>query len=113
MATKRIAHRRDPIALAKLTGEIATGQVVDRHQLCRTANLSMRMGNAPAHSTDQRFQRDGREPRTRCGNLLHAHKFVRIHQTLRCSPAMAAGVTPKLWELSDMVKVREDWEARQ
>jgi hypothetical protein len=29
--------------------------------------------------------------------------FVRIHQTLRCTPAMAAGVTPKLWELSDMV----------
>ena len=38
--------------------------------------------------------------------------FVRIHQTLRCTPAMAANVTPKLWELSDMVKVLEDWEAK-
>jgi hypothetical protein len=37
--------------------------------------------------------------------------FVRIHQTIRCSPAMAAGVTPKLWELGDMVKVLEKWEA--
>jgi hypothetical protein len=26
---------------------------------------------------------------------------------------MAAGVTPKLWEMSDMVKVLEDWEAVQ
>jgi len=26
-------------------------------------------------------------------------------------PAMAARVTPKLWEMSDMVKVLEDWEA--
>jgi hypothetical protein len=37
--------------------------------------------------------------------------FVRIHKTLRVTPAMAAGVTDKLWELSDMVKVLEDWEA--
>jgi hypothetical protein len=41
------------------------------------------------------------------------YNFVRIHQTLRCTPAMAAAVTTKLWELSDMVKVLEDWEARQ
>jgi hypothetical protein len=26
---------------------------------------------------------------------------------------MAAGVTKKLWEMSDMVKVLEDWEALQ
>jgi hypothetical protein len=41
------------------------------------------------------------------------YNFVRIHQTLRCTPAMAANVTLKPWELSDMVKVLEDWEARQ
>ena len=36
--------------------------------------------------------------------------FVRIHQTLKITPAMAAKVTPKLWEMSDIVKVLEDWE---
>jgi hypothetical protein len=35
---------------------------------------------------------------------------VRIHQTLKITPAMAAGVTSKLWEMADMVKVLEDWE---
>ena len=40
------------------------------------------------------------------------YNFVRIHQTLRCTPAMAANVTPKLWELADMVKVLENWEAQ-
>ena len=39
--------------------------------------------------------------------------FVRIHQTLKISPAMAAGVTDKLWEMTDMVKALEDWEASQ
>ncbi len=38
------------------------------------------------------------------------YNFVRIHQTLKITPAMAAGVTSKLWEIGDMVKVLEDWE---
>jgi hypothetical protein len=36
--------------------------------------------------------------------------FVRIHRALKISPAMAPGVTDKLWEMADMVKVLEDWE---
>jgi hypothetical protein len=39
------------------------------------------------------------------------YNFVRIHQSLKVSPAMAAGVTDRLWEISDIVKVLEDWEA--
>ena len=31
------------------------------------------------------------------------YNFVRIHKTLRMSPAMAAGVSQKLWEVSDIV----------
>lgn len=45
------------------------------------------------------------------GDLLQHYNFVRIHQTLKVTPAMAAGATSKLWEMSDMVKVLEDWEA--
>jgi hypothetical protein len=37
--------------------------------------------------------------------------FVRIHRSLKVSPAMAAKVTDKLWEIGDTVKVLEDWEA--
>jgi hypothetical protein len=33
-----------------------------------------------------------------------------VVQFEKVTPAMAAGVTPKLWEMSDMVKVLEDWE---
>lgn len=29
--------------------------------------------------------------------------FIRIHQTLRITPAMAAGVTDRLWDMSDVV----------
>jgi IS1 family transposase len=39
------------------------------------------------------------------------YNFVRIHKTLRTTPAMAAGVTDRLWEISDVVNVLEAWEA--
>jgi IS1 family transposase len=38
------------------------------------------------------------------------YNFVRIHQTLKVTPAMAAGVTDKLWEMDDLVGVIEAWE---
>jgi len=38
------------------------------------------------------------------------YNFVRIHQTLRVTPAMAAGVTDKLWEVADIVEMLEQWE---
>jgi IS1 family transposase len=41
------------------------------------------------------------------------YNFVRLHQTLKVTPAMAAGVTPKLWELADIVRVVDDWESAQ
>jgi IS1 family transposase len=41
------------------------------------------------------------------------YNFVRVHQTLKVSPAMAAGVTDRLWEISDLVKVLESWEVQQ
>jgi hypothetical protein len=38
------------------------------------------------------------------------YNFCRIHKTLRITPAMAAGVTDRLWSIGDIVKVLEDWE---
>jgi len=35
------------------------------------------------------------------------YNFVRIHKTLRMSPAMAAGVTDRLWEIGDIVALVE------
>jgi hypothetical protein len=39
------------------------------------------------------------------------YNLVRIHKTLRTTPAMAAGVTKRLWEMSDVVDVLEAWES--
>jgi len=31
------------------------------------------------------------------------YNFVRIHKTLRMTPAMKAGVTDRLWEIEDIL----------
>ena len=38
------------------------------------------------------------------------YNFVRMHKTLRCSPAMAAGLTTRLWEMKDIVALVEKAE---
>lgn len=40
------------------------------------------------------------------------YNFVRVHSKLRMSPAMAAGVSARLWEVSDIVALIEAEEAK-
>jgi IS1 family transposase len=42
-----------------------------------------------------------------------AYNFIKIHRTLRASPAMAAGVTDKLWEVSDLISLWESYEGHR
>ena len=39
-----------------------------------------------------------------------AYNFIKIHRTLRMKPAMAAGVTNRLWEVSDLAALWEQYE---
>jgi hypothetical protein len=39
--------------------------------------------------------------------LFTTYNFVRTHKTLRMSPAMAAGVSDRLWEIGDIVALVE------
>jgi len=76
-------------------------------------NLTMRM-----HM--RRFTRLTNAFSKKVENLAYAvslhfmyYNFVRIHQTIRVTPAMAAGVTDRLWEIVDIVKMADEWEANQ
>jgi hypothetical protein len=57
------------------------------------------------------FQR--RPKTTRTLMAICFYKFVGIHQTLKVTPAMAVGVTAKVWKMTDLVKALERWEAAQ
>jgi len=42
-----------------------------------------------------------------------AYNFIKIHRTLRVTPAMAAGVTDRLWDVLDLVAAWEAYERRR
>ncbi len=41
-----------------------------------------------------------------------AYNFIKIHRTLRMTPAMAAGVTDRLWDVQDLVALWGSYERR-
>lgn len=76
------------------------------------SNLTMRM-----HM--RRFTRLTNAFSKKVENHAHAvalhmmyYNFVRIHKTLRVTPAMAAGVTDRLWEIADVAMLVEQAEAK-
>ena len=74
-------------------------------------NLNIRMGNRRMTRLTNAFSKKAANHDHMMAIYFMHYNFVRIHQTLKVTPAMAAGVSAKLWEMSDMVKVLEDWEA--
>jgi len=74
-------------------------------------NLSMRMGMRRFTRLTNAFSKKVENHAYNIAIYFMHYNFVRIHQTLRCTPAMAAGVSATLWELADMVRVLEEWEA--
>ncbi len=69
------------------------------------ANLSIRMGL-------RRYTRltnaHSKKLENHCAALaiyFMYYNFARIHQTIRCAPAMAAGVTPHLWSIAEIVNL--------
>jgi len=38
------------------------------------------------------------------------YNFARINSAVKCSPAMAAGISKTLWDVADIVRLVEDYE---
>ena len=68
-------------------------------------NLTMRMGMRRFTRLTNAFSK--KVENLECAVALHFmyYNFSRIHRTLKVTPAMAAGVTNKLWEIKDIVSL--------
>lgn len=68
-------------------------------------NLTMRMSMRRFTRLTNAFSK--KVDNLACAVALHFvyYNFCRIHQTLRVTPAMAAGVTDHAWDISEMVKL--------
>ncbi|MGC9954212.1 MAG: hypothetical protein ABSD21_08035 [Rhizomicrobium sp.] len=74
-------------------------------------NLNIRMGNRRMTRLTNAFSKKAANHAHMMAIYFMHYNFVRTHQTLKITPAMAAGVTKRLWEIGDIVDVLETWEA--
>lgn len=77
---------------------------VERH------NLSVRMTNRRFTRLTNGFSKKIENHAASVALGYFAYNFIKIHSTLRTTPAMAAGVTNRLWDVSDLVAL---WESQE
>ncbi len=101
-----IGIEKKPITGAPVDAEISTSYV-ERHNL--TTRMSCRRFTRLTNAFTKKLENHGH------AFALYAvwYNFVRIHKTLRMSPAMAAGITQTLWGMDDIVGLIEQVEATQ
>lgn len=73
-------------------------------------NLSVRMNIRRYTRLTNAFSRKIENHSAAVALYYFSYNFIRIHRTLRCTPAMAAGITDRLWEVSDLVALLEAGE---
>jgi IS1 family transposase len=109
-------HRYSPSACTGAIKKPIKGRPDEEHistSYVERQNLNMRMGM-------RRFTRLTNAFSKKVENHCHAlalyfifYNFVRIHKTLRTSPAMAAGISDRLWDMKDIAQLVEDFEERK
>ena len=104
-------HKYSPAECTGAYKQVITGDPKMKHvstSYVERQNLTMRMSM-------RRFTRLTNAFSKKVENHAHAialhfmyYNFVRQHKTLRVSPAMAAGISKKLWSIEDLAKLLED-----
>jgi IS1 family transposase len=111
-----VPHPKGRYSPAQIQGSktyCCTGKPDPRHistSFVERQNLTMRMSMRRFTRLTNGFSKKAENHGHSVAIHFMHYNFVRIHQSLRVTPAIAAGVTSKLWSLTDMVRVIEDWE---
>ena len=98
--------RYSPAFCTGATQKAITGNPDAKHistSYVERQNLTMRMGMRRFTRLTNAFSKKIDNHRYAIAMHYMYYNFVRIHQTLRTTPAMAAGVTDRLWDIEDMV----------
>ncbi|HVT58956.1 MAG TPA: IS1 family transposase [Thermoanaerobaculia bacterium] len=69
------------------------------------SNLSIRMGLRRFTRLTNAYSKKLQNHWAALAIYFMHYNFARIHSTIRCSPAMAAGVTPHLWSIREIVEL--------
>ena len=113
-AEKEARRRYSPTDCIAIERQVITGKPDIKHtstSIVERQNLSMRMGMRRFTRLTNAFSKKVENHANALAIYFMHYNFARVHSTIRCSPAMAAGVTKTLMDLGWMVDVLEAWEA--
>jgi hypothetical protein len=105
-ATRETEARYSPAECIGCTRKEISGKPDSKHvstSYVERQNLTMRMHNRRFTRLTNAFSKRIEHHVAAVSLHFMYVNFIRIHQTLRTSPAMAAGVTDRLWDMSDIV----------
>jgi IS1 family transposase len=107
-ADTRMEARYSPGKCQEITRSVVSGS--PEHDKISTShverqNLTVRMNNRRFTRLTNAFSKKLENHENSLAIHFMHYNFCRIHQTLRVTPAMAAGLTDRVWELSDLVNL--------
>jgi len=68
------------------------------------SNLTLRMAQRRWSRRTNATSKSLRHHKAAIGLHVGWYNFVRVHETLRCAPAMQLGVSDRLWSVADLVR---------
>lgn len=105
--TRVTAKRYSPTRFIKAIPTPIWGQP-DMKRLCTShierLNLSLRMALRRLTRLTNAFSKKWYNLKCALALFFAHYNFVRTHQTLRCTPAMAHGITKTFWTIEDLLK---------
>ena len=96
-----------------MKGILAMNEPTQRLSATERHNLTMRMHIRRFTRLTNAFSKKVENHAYAVALHMMYYNFVRIHSTLRMTPAMAAGVSDRLWEIGDIVALVEAKEAEK
>jgi IS1 family transposase len=109
------ARRYSPAECVGIRKETITGKPDPKHvstSYTERANLTMRMSMRRFTRLTNAFSKKLENHEHMVALYAIWYNFVRIHKTLRVSPAMAAGIEARLWSMEDVVRLIDEQAER-
>lgn len=102
-----MARRYSPPPIAAVTRKVIAGQP-DENFICTShverQNLTLRMHCRRLTRLTNAFSKKLDNFKAAVALHFAYYNFVKIHKSIRCTPAMALGVTSRLWKVEELVE---------
>jgi hypothetical protein len=101
------ARRYSPAKLVSVNREVISGNPVEAlisTSYVERQNLTMRMDMRRLIRLTNAFSKKFENFRAAVSLHFAYYNFVRLHKTLRCTPAMAASVADRIWSVRDLIE---------